>query len=289
MKIIVNFCIKDQVYSDITLFLQENIKSLLVYNYQDLKNENEKQDFYHNLLQAKEIIFIVSDVDNSRCLNYQEFYKQKAHYYNQSSKLKYSKITEKIIVLSENGSDELKAYYSKQAELYGVDILVVNIKNNNSDLKYEKNLILNFVLEEYLEEESAMAIVFYENKILVTKELIYGNEYLSLPKGHVEKGETKIETAIRECFEETNIQIKKKDLIKELDPYEIRFINHYNKFVKKRIYPFCFRIKNAGSPQTKEKWIVAAQYMDINEFLKKASYDNIKEMVIEAYELVKEI
>jgi len=29
--------------------------------------------------------------------------------------------------------------------------------------------------------------------------------------------------------------------------------------------------------------------MDINEFLKRASYDNIKEMVLEAYELVKGI
>ena len=84
-----------------------------------------------------------------------------------------------------------------------------------------KNLILNFVLEEYLEEESAMAIVIYENMILATKELIYGNEYLSLPKGHIEQGETKIETAIRECFEETNIKLDGEDLVKELEPLKL--------------------------------------------------------------------
>lgn len=32
MKIIVNFCVKEQVYTNIILFLKENIKSLLVYN-----------------------------------------------------------------------------------------------------------------------------------------------------------------------------------------------------------------------------------------------------------------
>lgn len=287
MKIIVNFCVKEQVYTNIILFLKENIKSLLVYNYQDIVKQ--KEDFFNKLLEAKEIVFIVSDKDNRLCLNYQEFCKQRESFYDQSSSLKYSRINEKIIVLTENSSEELKTYYGRQAQIQNIDILVVSIKNIDSDLKHEKNLILNFVLEEYLEEESAMAIVIYENMILATKELIYGNEYLSLPKGHIEQGETKIETAIRECFEETNIKVEKEDLVKELEPFEIRFINHYNKFVKKKIYPFCFRIKDFGLPQAKEKWIVAVEYMDINEFLKRASYDNIKEMVLEAYELVRGI
>jgi 8-oxo-dGTP pyrophosphatase MutT (NUDIX family) len=287
MKIIVNFCVKEQVYTNIILFLKENIKSLLVYNYQDIAKQEE--DFFNKLLEAKEIVFIVSDKDNRLCLDYQEFCKQRENFYDQSSSLKYSRINEKIIVLTENSSEELKAYYGKQAQIQNIDILLVSIKNIDSDLKHEKNLILNFVLEEYLEEESAMAIVFYENKILATKELIYGNEYLSLPKGHIEQGETKIETAIRECFEETNIKVEQEDLVKALEPFEIRFINHYNKFVKKKIYPFCFRVKDSGLPQAKEKWIVAVEYMDINEFLKRASYDNIKEMVLEAYELVKGI
>lgn len=232
MKIIVNFCVKEQVYTNIILFLKENIKSLLVYNYQDIAKQEE--DFFNKLLEAKEIVFIVSDKDNRLCLDYQEFCKQRENFYDQSSSLKYSRINEKIIVLTENSSEELKAYYGKQAQIQNIDILLVSIKNIDSDLKHEKNLILNFVLEEYLEEESAMAIVFYENKILATKELIYGNEYLSLPKGHIEQGETKIETAIRECFEETNIKVEQEDLVKALEPFEIRFINHYNKFVKKK-------------------------------------------------------
>lgn len=78
MKIIVNFCVKEQVYTNIILFLKENIKSLLVYNYQDIAKQEE--DFFNKLLEAKEIIFIVSDKDNKLCLDYQEFCKQRENF-----------------------------------------------------------------------------------------------------------------------------------------------------------------------------------------------------------------
>jgi len=127
MKIIVNFCVKEQVYTNIILFLKENIKSLLVYNYQDIAKQEE--DFFNKLLEAKEIVFIVSDKDNRLCLDYQEFCKQRENFYDQSSSLKYSRINEKIIVLTENSSEELKAYYGKQAQIQNIDILLVSIKN----------------------------------------------------------------------------------------------------------------------------------------------------------------
>ena len=54
-------------------------------------------------------------------------------------------------------------------------------------------------------EQSAMAVVLCKGKILAIVEDIYGRKVLSLPKGHNEQGETLLQTAIRECFEETNI------------------------------------------------------------------------------------
>ncbi len=83
-------------------------------------------------------------------------------------------------------------------------------------------------LFDWKKEESAMAIVFYKDKILATKELIYGKEILSCPKGHIEKNETHIETAIRECFEETNVTLDIKDYVKEETPYSINFIDPNN-------------------------------------------------------------
>lgn len=75
-------------------------------------------------------------------------------------------------------------------------------------------------------------------KILSTNEVIYEKEALSLPKGHKEENETLIETAIRECFEETNIVVTKEDFIRELTPYSYEFLTPSDKFVRKTIVPF---------------------------------------------------
>ncbi|MCM1130719.1 MAG: GNAT family N-acetyltransferase [Roseburia sp.] len=134
-------------------------------------------------------------------------------------------------------------------------------------------------LKEWVKEESAMAIVFCKNKILTTRELIYGKEVISCPKGHIENNETHMETAIRECYEETNVIITRENYVKEGIPYTIKFMNHHNKAVLKTIYPVCFQTQEEGDLISKEERIIEIKYMDIDEFLLKCSYDNVKEMI----------
>lgn len=134
-------------------------------------------------------------------------------------------------------------------------------------------------LGEWKKEESAMAIVLFKNKILATKELIYGREVWSLPKGHIEKGETHIETAIRECFEETNMILTVRDFIKEGKPFIVKFMDHHNQIVIKTIYPVYFKTKTEEKLLSKEERILDIQYMEIEEFLILCSYDNVKEML----------
>ncbi len=134
-------------------------------------------------------------------------------------------------------------------------------------------------LGEWILEESAMAIVFYKDEILATKENVYGNCVLSCPKGHVEDRETYIETAIRECFEETNVSLTLADYKKELNPYIIKFVDHHNQFIQKIIYPICFHIKEKGRPLAKEERILSVEFMKISKFLEDCSYDNVRQMV----------
>lgn len=128
-------------------------------------------------------------------------------------------------------------------------------------------------------EESAMAVVIYNGKILSTNELIYGKETLSLPKGHKEENESLIETAIRECFEETNVVITKDDLVKELTSYSYEFLTPSNKSIRKTIVPFLFKVKEEGNPISKEKRIISVQWMDIKIFLEQCTYENVKDVV----------
>lgn len=130
-------------------------------------------------------------------------------------------------------------------------------------------------------EISAMAVVIYNGKILSINEIIYGKETLSLPKGHKEENESIIETAIRECYEETNIVISKEDLVKELTSYSYEFLTPSNKLIRKTIVPFLFEVQTEGNPIPKEERMISVQWMDKDEFIDKCSHENVKLVVKE--------
>jgi 8-oxo-dGTP pyrophosphatase MutT (NUDIX family) len=131
-------------------------------------------------------------------------------------------------------------------------------------------------------ETCAMAIVICKNKILSISELVFGRKVLSLPKGHLESGEDIIETAIRECFEETNIVISKDDMLSELTPYSYNFTLNKEQLIRKTVYPFLFRVDNFGSPKAKEETMVSVDWLDIEDFLNRCTYDSVKNLVNEA-------
>lgn len=133
-------------------------------------------------------------------------------------------------------------------------------------------------------EESAMAVVIVDNRILTTVEDIYGKIVLSLPKGHIEKGENQVDAAIRECFEETNIALSKDAYSKLLSSFDIRFTDHRGKNVLKTITPVLFRPSSAGKGVPKEKRIKKVEYMLIDDFMQNCAYDNVRDAVKEALE-----
>lgn len=131
-------------------------------------------------------------------------------------------------------------------------------------------------------EISAMAVVFLNHQILATEELIYGKVRLSLPKGHVEQGETLIDCAIRECFEETNCKLTKNQVLKELEPFIVHFLNSENEEVEKEIYPIVFKVDKMPELKIKEERVLKITFMDISDFLSHASYENVIQIVKEA-------
>lgn len=131
------------------------------------------------------------------------------------------------------------------------------------------------------EEFCAMAVVFLNGKILATREMIFEKEAVSLPKGHVEAGETFLETAIRECFEETNIVLSRDELVRELTPYSYEFSWPTDEAarIRKTIVPFLFEAKQAGEPMSKEERVLSVQWMEVSDFLEKCSYENVRTLV----------
>ena len=164
----------------------------------------------------------------------------------------------------------------------GVERHKYNLKLKDSILEIDE---LKTKIEEFINptnpriELSAMAVVMCNGKILSTNEMIYGKETVSLPKGHKEENESIIETAIRECYEETNIIITKEDLVKELTSYSYEFLTPSNKLIRKTIVPFLFEVKEEGNPIPKEERMISVQWMDTNKFLDKCTHENVKEIV----------
>lgn len=128
-------------------------------------------------------------------------------------------------------------------------------------------------------EQSAMAVVICKGKILCTRERIYGKTVLSLPKGHIEAGETAVQAAVRECSEETGVQLDERDSVSALEEFTVRFRDYRGRRIRKTIYPILFRPAAEGTTHIRERAIVSAQYMKVDDFIRDCSYDNVREIV----------
>lgn len=252
-------------------------------------------DIYHileDMQKYQKIIFIVP----MYCANPSSLYfifNERCQDYFMHNEEKYENILKRLFIIGIYGSEEespdfipcLEKWFdgSKYCNhVLGIERHKYNLKLKDSvlDVDEVKNKISEFINPtNFIEEVSGMAVVLLENKILATNEMIYGIETLSLPKGHKEKDELLIETAIRECFEETNIVITKDDLIKELESFSYQFLTPSNKLIRKTIVPFFFEVKSKGNPLPKEERMKSVEWMDINEFLNKCTHENVKAVV----------
>lgn len=264
-------------------------------NYECLKEVNccpvydDINKIYESILNADKAIFIIPNYCDYPCSNFFVFNERSCGFFKQSDELmkEYAQKEKKFIVISNSKTKSFIDILKYQLFDQEPDILFLSAKKFNKksldgtlmEDEQAQNLVNNFISDIYQIEESAMAIVFYEDKILATKEDIYGTIILSLPKGHVEETETHIETAIRECFEETNIVLLPTEIIKELNPYFYKFMDHTNSLVKKVIYPIVFKIQEKGFPFSKEEQIKEVSFLNRDLFLAQCSYENVKEIV----------
>lgn len=250
-------------------------------------------EIFKAIVQSEETIFVVPNYCDYPNSNFFLFNERSCGFFNGNKDLmnRYLNIPKKFIVVSNSCNNSFKTAFSYHLSSDETpNILYFNSKKfdqNPLDGKLMSNkeaehLVYDFLSNRYEFEESAMAIVFYKQKVLATVEEVYDRPTLSLPKGHIEPGETCLDAAIRECFEETNEIITKDNFIGDLKPFDITFISHQNKLIKKTIYPLIFRVDKMGNLKAKEERIRKVKYLNIGEFLLKCTYENVKTMIMEA-------
>lgn len=123
-----------------------------------------------------------------------------------------------------------------------------------------------------MKEKCCGCLIIKNDKIL----LVYEKDpkFWGFPKGHVEEGETEVETALREVKEETDLDVK----IDESKRYVITYVikdNIEKTCVFFKAYPLSDNIKMQPSEIAKTKWC------DKDEALSLIKYDNLKNILKE--------
>lgn len=96
-------------------------------------------------------------------------------------------------------------------------------------MKYEKSC---GIIPIYIENNEIKAVLIKQN-----------NGVIGFPKGHVENNETEKETALRECFEETNLEVSIIDGFKEEISYYMSEYDSYKTVVFFIGLVKCFKTK----------------------------------------------
>lgn len=120
-----------------------------------------------------------------------------------------------------------------------------------------------------MKEKSCGAVVINNGQVLLIQshEGIYG-----FPKGHMEKGESEKQTAIREVKEETNIDI----IIDTDDKYTMSYL--VKGIVPKDVVYFIGRPINKINPKPQESETQKVLWVDIDEVENILEFDNIKKL-----------
>lgn len=129
-------------------------------------------------------------------------------------------------------------------------------------------------------EKSCGCVVFNNDKVLIVKSLsgVYG-----FPKGHVEKSETEVETAIRETFEETGVKVS----VDSNNRFSINYMV-YNSFLKEVVYFIGF-IKDSDSIKVQEDEIDEAFWIDIDKVNDIITFDNLRNLWKDIYDKYREV
>ena len=115
-------------------------------------------------------------------------------------------------------------------------------------------------------EKSCGAVIFDEDKVLVIQQV---KGHWGFPKGHVEDGETEVQTAIREIKEETNLDV-------EIDETH-RYVERYSpeEGVEKDVVFFIAK-KIGGEVKVQKEEVKDTEWLLPKDAMERLTYETSK-------------
>ena len=137
--------------------------------------------------------------------------------------------------------------------------------------KKRRNIELDKIISKSTNKErekSCGCIIIKDNKVLLIKQT---KGHWGFPKGHVEKNETEIETAIREVKEETNLDVE----IDANKRYTMEYVTDKGKL--KQVVLFIAKCIG-GEIKAQECEVNDIKWLDFDEAIETITYDNTREL-----------
>ena len=121
-------------------------------------------------------------------------------------------------------------------------------------------------------EISCGVIILKESQVFLIKDV---NGNVGFPKGHMNDGESYLDTALREVKEETNLDV----IIFPDNKYPVSYMTPKN--VLKEVIYFVGKLKDEASYVIKlqEEEVLEGGFYDIGDAIDLLTYDNVREIL----------
>jgi diadenosine hexaphosphate hydrolase (ATP-forming) len=106
----------------------------------------------------------------------------------------------------------------------------------------------------------------------------------TIPKGHIESGESPKETAVREIAEETGL--KRIEVLSWLGKVDFRY-RRQDRLVLMTTQVYLMKALDQREGLQKEKWMRSIQWFKFNDALDKIEYDDISKLLLLAKSRIK--
>lgn len=148
------------------------------------------------------------------------------------------------------------------------------------------------------DEHSALAIVLIKEKSQTKVMMIKNKNGWVFPKGHIEENETEEDAAIRECYEESGINLKSSKRLGKVDEFHIvfgadqlkmlrkEFFAKFNAdYIRKTISVYCFELPYSQT-FILEEGFTAGMWIHVNDAFRVLAYEENKIALSKALQLI---
>lgn len=142
-------------------------------------------------------------------------------------------------------------------------------------------------IQEIVREPTAGGVVFRHGKeggieILLIQD---AKDRWTIPKGHIEEGETAVVTARREIGEEAGLM--DLDMLGWLGKIHFRY-RRVDKLVLMTTQIYLVRVRTSGNEIQKEEWMNGIKWFSFNEALDLIEYEDIAKLMLKAKARIRE-